>query len=300
MKITELEYKAQVSDVNEKGIKNYFRGVDGKPKREQKDAFEVYAKEFFKKHISSLKGSIIRDYKSLFRSRERVATKKKQIILANKYKLYFGYLKKKLESWSFEDLNNEIKVQPIFFESHVWPAFETIFENDKSLAHIKNSFKNILENSIYLGTRGGFLANFSENEPGIQDANEGDASQFLFLGRAILAGLNCSNVDVRSSKYDAILDREGTLTKIQIKGFVGNTLRFYSRPRGGRGIDSTHERNLGVRVSKKDCDYFSAVDKLTGICYNIPIAFIESLSEAKAKSCSLDEVAEFKEKWDFS
>lgn len=299
MTITPLEYEALVVAVNEKGLKVYFRTPDGKTNKEKKNAFVMAAKSFFKKHINTLKIEIIKDYGSLISESKRSSKERVLISLANKHKLYKGYLEKKIESWKFEDLNNKIKTQPVFFEKHVWPAFETIFEKDESLTPIRNSFKKILENSIHLATRGGFLANFSENEPGIQDANEGDASQFLFLGRAILAGLNCSNVDVRSSKYDAILDRDGTLTRIQIKGFSGDKISFFSRPRGGQGIDSTHERNLGSRVSRKDCDYFSAVDKLTGICHNIPISFIEKLSDEKARSCSLDELTDFKEKWDF-
>ena len=89
MKITEAEYKAQVIEVNEKGFKLYFRGSDGKPKREQKDAFEVHAKEFFKKHISSLKESIIKDWKSLFRSGAIVSTEKKKIFLVNINRIFF-------------------------------------------------------------------------------------------------------------------------------------------------------------------------------------------------------------------
>jgi hypothetical protein len=299
MAISQKEYERLVSEVNEKGIKKYFTSSDGKINKARRSDFEIAAKEFYKTNVNSLKAQIIEEFRSHLKENKRGNKNNLIRFLATKHKLYKGHLEKKLGSWLFECLCNQIETEPIFFDKNVWPAFETIFTSDKSLAHVRNSFKKILASSIHLATRGGFLANFSENEAGIQDANEGDASQFLFLGRAIMSGLNCSNVDVRSSKYDAILDREGKLTRIQIKGFSDGKISFFSRPRGGQGIDSTHARNLAARVSSKDCDFFSAVDKLTGICYNIPISYIEKLPDKKAKSCSAGELAKFKEKWDF-
>ncbi|MCR2114221.1 DNA cytosine methyltransferase, partial [Campylobacter upsaliensis] len=47
------------------------------------------------------------------------------------------------------------------------------------------------------------------------------------------AGFNASSVDVRSSRYDAIVDYNGTLLRIQIKGITGGLISFKDRDRGG-------------------------------------------------------------------
>jgi hypothetical protein len=93
-------------------------------------------------------------------------------------------------------------------------------------------------------------------------ANAGDSAEFIFVARAILAGFNCSSVDVRSSRYDAIIDYNKKLLRVQIKGIsTGNSISFKDRDRGGQGIDHTHERNLGQRITSVDCDIYVAVDK---------------------------------------
>lgn len=75
------------------------------------------------------------------------------------------------------------------------------------------------------------------------------------------AGFNASSVDVRSSRYDAIVDYNGTLLRIQIKGITGGLISFKDRDRGGQGIDYKHQSNQGKRITSKDCDIYAAVDK---------------------------------------
>ena len=71
----------------------------------------------------------------------------------------------------------------------------------------------------------------------------------LYTSRAILAGYNCSNVDVRSSRYDAVIDYKGMIFKVQVKGISGSTVSFKDRDRGGRGIDTHNDRNIGKRIT---------------------------------------------------
>ena len=133
-------------------------------------------------------------------------------------------------------------------------------------------------------------------EEGVMTANAGDSAQFLFLARAILAGYNCSNVDVRSSRYDAIIDYETKLFKVQIKGISGTTISFKDRDRGGRGIDTENERNQGKRITSEDCDIYAAVDKQMGICYIIPMKDVDP-TEWKKDTMTLKEAEKYRENW---
>ena len=75
----------------------------------------------------------------------------------------------------------------------------------------------------------------------------------MFIARAIIAGFSCAKVDIRTSRYDVIVDYQSKLIRIQIKGITqGTSISFWARPRGGQGIDSTHERNLATRITQKD------------------------------------------------
>ena len=120
----------------------------------------------------------------------------------------------------------------------------------------------------------------------------------MFLARAILAGYNCSNVDVRSSRYDAVIDYNGKLLRIQIKGVSSDAISFKDRDRGGQGIDHTHERNKGERITSKDCDIYVAVDKDVGLCYIIPMKDkIDPMKFEDIKRIKLSDLDEFRENW---
>lgn len=158
----------------------------------------------------------------------------------------------------------------------------------------KSQIKSIIGKALYLAARNGFTFNLGNAEEGIMTANAGDSAQFLFLARAILAGYNCSNVDVRSSRYDAVIDKNGHLYRVQVKGISNNTLQFKDRDRGGRGIDPANDRNRGRRITSEDCDLYVAVDKQLGICYIIPTTQIEAWN---TDSKSTSEASEYKENW---
>lgn len=161
---------------------------------------------------------------------------------------------------------------------------------------IKVLLKNILAKTTYMALQNGFLHNINNIESGVMTANAGDSAQFIFVARAILAGYNCSNVDVRSSKYDAIIDFNDKLYRVQIKGISSNSVSFVSRARGGQGIDHTHESNKGKRITSNDCDLYVAVDKQVGICYIIPIADIEDKFKHK-NTIATSKLSEYRENW---
>ncbi|MFZ4929132.1 hypothetical protein [Chryseobacterium sp. Mn2064] len=159
------------------------------------------------------------------------------------------------------------------------------------------SLRKIMEKQYDFIFSNGFPTNIQNIDSGVMTANAGDSAQFLFLARAILAGFNCSNVDVRSSKYDAVIDYNNILLRIQIKGASGNTISFKDRDRGGQGIDYQHERNRGQRITAEHCDIYAAVDKQVGICYIIPMTYVETIPDNQITSVSLTSLEEYKENW---
>ncbi len=164
---------------------------------------------------------------------------------------------------------------------------------------IKTNLKKIIEKSLYIAMTNGFSSNINQIESGVMTANAGDSAEFIFVARAILAGFNCSSVDVRSSRYDAIIDYNNKLLRVQIKGISsGNNISFKDRDRGGQGIDHKHERNIGQRITSKDCDIYVAVDKQVGICYIIPMNWADTLDYEKCKNVKLNEIFQYKENWD--
>lgn len=218
--------------------------------------------------------------------------------IANELIYYEPDLKNLYTKTFFEDL----KTTYLLNDSMIDSLIETIFENtsfdDGKQKYIKSDLKKILRKTLYLTFSKGFTTNIFNAETGITTANQGDSCQFMFLSRAILAGFNCSNVDVRSSRYDAIIDFKGKLFKVQVKGINNKTISFKDRDRGGQGIDHTNEHNKGKRITSKDCDIYVAVDKQTGICYLIPMKDIDSLPNEKINSVNISNLENYKENWD--
>ncbi len=171
-------------------------------------------------------------------------------------------------------------------------------ESIQEFNFIKTDLKHIIEKSLFIAMSNGFTTNINKINSGVMTANAGDSAEFIFVARAILAGFNCSSVDVRSSRYDAIIDFDGKLLRVQIKGIsTGSNISFKDRDRGGQGIDHTHERNLGQRITSKDCDIYVAVDKQVGICYIVPMSWADKISDDECKSINLNKIQNFKENW---
>lgn len=167
--------------------------------------------------------------------------------------------------------------------------------NDSKFNFLKTGIKKFINKQFDFIFTSGFLHNSTNINSGIMTANAGDSAQFLFLSRAILAGYNCSNVDVRSSRYDAVIDYNNYILRIQVKGISdGNSISFKDRDRGGQGIDHRHARNIGRRITSSDCDIYVAVDRQVGTCYLIPMSYADRLEDT---SISLNTLEHYKENW---
>lgn len=221
--------------------------------------------------------------------------KSKIVNIANEMIYYKSNLEECIKTIVFEDLGN------IEHDSLVSSITDDIlqsteFSKEKS-KFIKTDLTKIITKSLPIIINNGYCNNINNNESGVQLANSGDSAQFIFVGRAILAGFNCSNVDVRSSRYDAIIDYKGVLFKVQVKGISGNQISFKDRDRGGRGIDTHNSRNIGKRITSDDCDIYVAVDKQVGSCYIIPMDIIDDLPDESIKSMKVSDFIDYYENW---
>jgi hypothetical protein len=223
--------------------------------------------------------------------------------IAEKHNITKSALKKYYNIIFFKNIAKNINLD-VLSNSSI-KNIEELIENTKNgnlineFKFIKTDLQKIISKSLYVAMSNGFSNNLNHIHSGIMTANAGDSAEFIFIARAILAGFNCSSVDVRSSRYDAIVDFNGKLLRVQVKGISsGNNISFKDRDRGGQGIDHTHERNLGKRITSKDCDVYVAVDKQVGICYIIPMSWSDQLTDEEAKTVKLTEVLEYKENWD--
>lgn len=171
--------------------------------------------------------------------------------------------------------------------------------------YIKNDFSKTFSQSMYWMLNMGFGQNLTNEIKGQDVANAGDSAQLFFVGRAILAGFNCSNVDVRSSSYDAIISRPNStgsasnLKTVQIKGIKpGSYLSLIKRARGGSGSDPSSGRNVARVLSSKEADLLAAVDKKFGTCYIIPMCIVDDKVKNGINRISWGELEEkYKENW---
>lgn len=226
-------------------------------------------------------------------------TKNKIDDIAKKYGLKPSELKKYYQTKFFSDISKAVNLDNL--SKLNIDEIEKLLDSEtlkNEFKFIKTDLKKIIEKSLYIAMTNGFSNNINHIESGVMTANAGDSAEFIFVARAILAGFNCSSVDVRSSRYDAIIDYNDKLLRVQIKGISsGNNISFKDRDRGGQGIDHKHETNIGQRITSKDCDVYVAVDKQVGICYIVPMSWADTLSDDKCKSVKLSEVIQYKENW---
>jgi len=226
-------------------------------------------------------------------------TKSKINEIAKKHNLTTSELKKYYQTQFFKNIAKIVNLQDLS-QINIEEIEKRIDTDElkEEFKFIKTDLKKIIEKSLFISMTNGFTSNINHIENGVMTANAGDSAEFIFVARAILAGFNCSSVDVRSSRYDAIIDYNGTLLRVQIKGIsTGNNISFKDRDRGGQGIDHKHKTNIGKRITSKDCDIYVAVDKQVGLCYIIPINFADGLSEEKCKNVKLKDIEVYKENW---
>ena len=220
--------------------------------------------------------------------------------IAEKFGISKAELVKYYKTTFFKNISNKIDLTEL--SKMNLENIEKLLDTDElkqEFKFIKTDLKKIIEKTLYIALNNGFSSNINSVNSGIMTANAGDSAEFIFVARAILAGFNCSSVDVRSSRYDAIIDYNNTLLRVQVKGIsTGNSISFKDRDRGGQGIDHKHKTNIGQRITSKDCDIYVAVDRQVGLCYIIPMAWADKLMDNEYKTVNLKKIEQFKENWD--
>ncbi|HEO8741702.1 TPA: hypothetical protein R1X42_000778 [Campylobacter upsaliensis] len=280
----------------EQFVKENITAFNAKPRGFKNSLFnEIQIKDYLKKRFrekcenKAFKEKILKDFANLSYQKSKI------IDLANKECLYKNDLLHFLERQIFLDIFKSLDLECLKDKSLAYIKQNT---DELQFKFIQSKLSKILEKALFLASMDGFKANLLQINSGIMLSNAGDSAEFLFIARAILAGFNASSVDVRSSRYDAIVDYNGTLLRIQIKGITGGLISFKDRDRGGQGIDYKHQSNQGKRITSKDCDIYAAVDKQVGICYLIPMSFADKIDDEKCAKVKLEQIKKYKENWD--
>ncbi|ELW3220021.1 hypothetical protein QMJ35_000423 [Campylobacter upsaliensis] len=280
----------------EQFVKENITAFNAKPRGFKNSLFnEMQIKDYLKKRFrekcenEAFKEKILKDFANLSYQKSKI------IDLANQEILYKNDLLHFLERQIFLDIFKGLDLEQLKDKSLAYIKQNT---DELQFKFIQSKLSKILEKALFLASMDGFSANLLQINSGVMISNAGDSAEFLFVARAILAGFNASSVDVRSSRYDAIVDYNGTLLRIQIKGITGGLISFKDRDRGGQGIDYKHQSNQGKRITSKDCDIYAAVDKQVGICYLIPMSFADSLNDKECEKVRLEQISLYKENWD--
>ncbi len=263
---------------------------------------ETYLASRLREYISdsSRKNDLDSELYSLTGSKSNIDNGIKSI--ANNKLFAFSDLRKYYESGILKNIQSTYIAEPnyrndIFSRILSYNSFAAITNTPDQINYIKKDLKCSVEKALYLALANGFTRKAIDVETGTKVANEGDSAQFIFLARAILAGYTCSNVDVRSSRYDAVIDYEGLLLRVQVKGISGTSIALKDRDRGGAGIDTSSRRNQGRFISSADADLYVAVDKQFGICYIIPTTVIDAWTSIGTTTVSISSLDTYKENW---
>lgn len=139
---------------------------------------------------------------------------------------------------------------------------------------------------------------WDQNITGLDNAGtfrslNGAANESIFQGRASKAGYFCFFKVWRDMPYDAVLDHDGNMYRVEVKGTNGD---HFDVTRGGRsGAQIKRGKSRERLIKRDDCDFVVGVDSANGDCYIIPTDIIEIINR---KSLHKEAVIDFKEKWD--
>ena len=121
----------------------------------------------------------------------------------------------------------------------------------------------------------------------------GYAGESLAIGRALVCGYNLFFKAWRDAKYDAVLDSNGTLFRIEIKQTSGESLSVTSGGRAGEQISRAAASREQI-LSTGECDFVIGVQSMNGQCWIIPVELIEIIGRTSLNSTLL---SNFYEKW---
>lgn len=311
------EYVINKREFTYKKYIKYLKG-DGKKEEEAKDLakdiptytrIEVYLNAKFKKMLRE-KSFLERLEKELQKinvsENEKIDSELRQIAVefCMEYEDIKGYfLYKAMQKIEIEWTKPKSKYRKACIERVL--AYKEFLKKPLTVSEevcVNEVLKESFEESIGVLLKGGFKKNLYDVDNGVNSgtkrSNEGDAAQFLFVARAILAGFSCSNVDVRTSPYDAVIDYNTFLLRVQVKGINHDRISFKTSPRGGAGSDTSAPTNVSKDITRSDCDLYVAVEKGSGICYIIPIGDVEKYLKNGKASLPNGDKNKYRERWD--
>ena len=136
--------------------------------------------------------------------------------------------------------------------------------------------------------------NIAKLPNGIERSILGYAGESLVIGRALVCGFNLFFKAWRDSKYDAVLDSNGSLFRIEIKqSGDGTSLSCTSGGRSGQQINRSVASRQQV-LSTEDSEFLVGVHSLSAICWIVPTEYIEIRNQ---QSIPTNQLEIFKEKW---
>ena len=122
----------------------------------------------------------------------------------------------------------------------------------------------------------------------------GYAGESLVIGRALAAGFILFFKAWRDAPYDAVLDHNGRLYRIEIKQTRhGDKISVTGGGRSGEQIDSAAASREKI-VSAAHCDVLIGVHSMSGRCWIIPVEVIEILKRTTLSTYGLKN---FEEAW---
>ena len=253
--------KEHIADFNkhqkncEQKLENFFPDVEIK--------YEI--KKQLDKNIRKLSSSSTLTGKAMEQLKLKGFVKNSVETIANNFFVRKNDMKKLLTRQVFKKLENKTNLEDIKNSMilHLSADGEDQFQGFR---FIKDNLNKDIDQFLPYILRDGFDQDYSGLEIGTNSSNEGDGAEHLFVAKAMIAGFNCSVVDIGSSKYDAVIeDKNGDLLKVQIKSYGKNgSFSRKGRDRGGQGIDSSNKSNEGTLVTSQNCDILAAVNKSNG------------------------------------
>lgn len=131
------------------------------------------------------------------------------------------------------------------------------------------------------------------DESGTFRSLNGAADENIFIGKACKAGFFCFFKVWRDMPYDAVLDYDNILYRVEVKGSSTGTYDLTRGGRSGAQINRNAE-NRTRRITRDDCDFVVCVDSNNGDCFILPVDILDITNRQSFKTGALEP---FKEKW---
>jgi len=135
--------------------------------------------------------------------------------------------------------------------------------------------------------------NISGRPQGTNRSITGYGAESLIIGRALLCGYNLFFKAWRDSKYDAVLEADKILFRLEFKGTSTESLTLTSGGRSGKQIKKTAASREKV-LSTEDSEILIGIDSACGVCWVIPTEVVKVLGKRQIATRHIDF---FREKW---